>query len=108
MLHYNDLQTDLEGEMRRLAARLGIDVPDDRWPELVEAASFENMREHADVIAPDTTHAIWTDNQRFFNRGCSGQWRDILDDADLERYQARVASLASPEVVEWAHAGGRV
>ena len=86
MLHYNDLQTDLEGEMRRLAARLGITVPEDRWPALVEAATFENMRAHADEIAPDTTHAIWTDNKRFFNRGRSGQWRDILDDAALERY----------------------
>jgi aryl sulfotransferase len=107
MLHYNDLKTDLEGEMRRLAARLGIDVPEDRWPELVAAATFENMREHADVIAPDTTHAIWTDNKRFFNRGASGQWRDILDDAALDRYQKRVSALASPDVVEWAHSGTR-
>jgi aryl sulfotransferase len=107
MLHYNDLQTDLEGEMRRLATRLGITVPEDRWPELVEAATFENMRQHADVIAPDTTHAIWTDNKRFFNRGRSGQWHDILDDAALERYEKRVATLATPDVVRWAHTGGR-
>lgn len=106
MLHYNDMKTDLEGEMRRLATRLGITVPDDLWPALVEAATFENMRERADVIAPDTTHAIWTDNKRFFNRGSSGQWHDILDDAALERYQKRVATLATPDVVEWAHCGG--
>jgi len=108
MLHYNDMQTDLEGEMRRLATRLGIAVPEDRWPELVEAATFENMREHADVIAPDTTHAIWTDNKRFFNRGSSGQWHDILDAAALERYDERIATLATPDVVRWAHSGGRV
>jgi aryl sulfotransferase len=108
MLHYNDLQRDLEGEMRRLAARLCIEVPADRWPALVAAASFENMRENADVIAPDTSNGIWTDNRRFFNRGASGQWRDILDDAALERYQKRVATLASPDVVEWAHEGARV
>jgi aryl sulfotransferase len=108
MLHYNDLQNQLEGEMRRLATRLGIEVPADRWPALVEAASFENMRANADVIAPDTTHAIWTDNKRFFNRGCSGQWQDLLDAAALERYERRVATLASPDVVRWAHTGGRV
>jgi aryl sulfotransferase len=83
-------------------------VPEDRWPALVEAATFENMREHADVIAPDTTNAIWTDNKRFFNRGRSGQWHDLLDDAALERYEKRVATLATPDVVRWAHAGGRV
>jgi hypothetical protein len=29
--------------MRRLAARLGIVVAEDRWPGLVDAATFERM-----------------------------------------------------------------
>ncbi|MDQ1383853.1 MAG: aryl sulfotransferase [Actinomycetota bacterium] len=105
MVHYDDLQRDLEGEMCRLAARLGIDVREDLWPELVEAASFENMRAHADVIAPDTTHAIWNDNRSFFNRGCTGQWRDLLDESDLDRYHRRVAELGTPDLIAWAHQG---
>jgi aryl sulfotransferase len=105
MMHYDDLKRDLDGQMRRLAERLGIDVPEARWPDLVAAATFENMRDRADVVAPDTTHAIWTDNRRFFNRGCTGQWRDLLTDADLERYDRRVAELATPDLVAWAHNG---
>lgn len=105
LLHYDDLRRDLEGEMRRLAARLEIEVADETWPDLVEAASFESMRSHADSVAPDTTNAIWTDNHRFFNRGCSGQWRDILTEDDLRRYEQRVATLADADVVEWAHNG---
>ncbi|HZS86515.1 MAG TPA: sulfotransferase domain-containing protein [Chloroflexota bacterium] len=46
--HYGDLQADLEGEMRRLADRLGIAVAERVWPALVEAASFERMRARAD------------------------------------------------------------
>ena len=107
MLHYDDLQRDLEGEMRRLATRLDIDVPEDRWPELVEAATFENMRDRADSLAPDTSHAIWTSNQQFFHRGRTGRWRDLLDDADLRRYDRRVSELADPELVTWAENGGR-
>ncbi len=63
------------------------------------------MRDHADVIAPDTTHAIWTDNQRFFHRGTSGQWRDLLDAPDLERYERRLHELAEPDSSTWAHEG---
>src|SRR5258708_31367636 len=59
LFHYDDLKSDLEGEMRRLAGQLDISVPEDRWPELVDAATFERMRESADRIAPDTSHAIW-------------------------------------------------
>jgi hypothetical protein len=105
LLHYDDLQHDLEGQMRRLANLLGIEVAEDVWPELVHAATFEHMRDHADEVAPDTTNAIWTDNRRFFNRGTTGQWRDILDAADLERYERRIGELADPELVRWAEHG---
>ena len=103
LFHYDDLKTDLEGQMRRLAAQLGISVPEDRWPELVDAATFERMRAGADRIAPDTSHAIWQDNQQFFHRGISGQWRELLDDDGLRRYYARVAELADPELSAWLH-----
>jgi aryl sulfotransferase len=105
MLHYDDLQHDLDGQMRALADRLGIAVPEERWPDLVKAATFANMRANADTIAPDTTNRIWNDNQEFFHRGSSGQWRDILDAAALERYDARVAALAEPDLAAWAHSG---
>jgi aryl sulfotransferase len=105
LVHYDDLQRDLEGQMRGLAGLLGITVAEELWPELVEAAGFQHMRDHAEVVAPDTSNAIWTDTRRFFNRGTTGQWRDFLDDADLERYNRRVAELAGPELVRWAEQG---
>jgi aryl sulfotransferase len=103
LLHYDDLKTDLEGQMRRLAAQLGISVPEALWPELADAATFERMRAGADRIAPDTTHAIWQDNQQFFHRGVSGQWRELLDDDGVRRYYDRVAELAEPDLVRWLH-----
>ncbi len=106
LLHYDELTADLEGEMRRLATRLGIDVPSDRWPELVRAACFDEMRRRAAEVAPEVTNAaIWRDNQRFFNRGTSGQWRRLLDDTDVRRYRRRVGELAAPDLAAWAHHG---
>jgi aryl sulfotransferase len=103
MLHYDDLKADLGGQMRALAQRLGIDVPEALWPQLIEAATFENMRANADAVAPETSAALWHDNQRFFNKGISGQWRELLDDDDLRRYDARVAELVDPEFAAWIH-----
>src|SRR3954468_22784476 len=40
LVHYEDLRADLAGEMRRIADRLGITVPAERWDSLVEAATF--------------------------------------------------------------------
>jgi hypothetical protein len=103
LLHYDDLQADLDGEMRRLAVRLGIEVPEARWPALVEAARFEEMRRRADVVAPDTESHLWKSNAGFFHRGVSGQWRDVLDDDALARYEARLSELAPPDLAAWLH-----
>jgi len=106
VLHYAELQADLEGEMRALAARLGIDVPDSLWPTLAGAASFENMRANADRLAPNTDQGLFKDSARFFHSGQSGQWRSFLaDDAARRRYADRVGELATPEVSAWAHRG---
>ena len=102
-LHYDDLKADLEGQMRQLAARLGIDVDERLWPRLVRAATFESMRSRADTMVPGHSVEHWVDPAAFFSRGTSGQWRELLDDADLTRYAARVRSLASDDLVEWVH-----
>lgn len=105
MLHFDDLKTDLPRQMRTLADRLTIAVPDDRWPELVAAATFDEMRARATLIAPNANQGTWRDNERFFNRGTSGQWRDLLDGDDLERYRTRVRAIGPSDLVDWMHGG---
>ena len=105
LVHYADLRRDLEGEMRRLAHRLDIDVDEDRWPELVAAATFDSMRERADELAPDATQGILQSNRAFFRRGGSGQWHDLLDDEGRRRYAERVRQLAPQDLIDWVHRG---
>jgi len=50
-VHYADLKADREGEMRRIARFLDIDVPESTWPALVE--------------------------RDFFFKGTNGRWRDV-------------------------------
>ena len=106
MLHYDEMLTNLDGEMRSLAARLGIEVPDELWPELVVAARFDSMKERADTAAPEVEKNLWHDNSAFFKRGTSGQWREILSDDDLPRYTARVGEWASADLARWLHRDG--
>jgi aryl sulfotransferase len=107
MLHFADLKADLEGQMRSLAVQLGIDVPEERWEELVKAATFEEMKKHAVAAAPNATEPIWKDTVRFFNRGTNEQWRGLLDADDLRRYETIIKDLAEPELVEWLQRGSR-
>ena len=107
LFHYADMQADLDAHMRGLAERLGIDVPEDRWPVLVDAASFDQMRDRADELAPQVVEQFWNDPGHFFNRGASGQWRELFDDSDIARYDVRVRQLASDDFLAWLHGGVR-
>ncbi|HEX2383459.1 MAG TPA: sulfotransferase domain-containing protein [Acidimicrobiales bacterium] len=107
LYRYCDMQADLEGHMRGFAKRLGIDVPEDRWPALVDAASFDRMRDRADELAPQVIEQFWNDPGRFFNRGASGQWREFFNERDVARYEARVHQLASTDFLGWLHADGQ-
>jgi aryl sulfotransferase len=101
LVHYEDLSADLEGEMRRIAARLGITVPEASWPSLVKAATFERMRADPDRFL--TSGLILKDNAAFFRSGTSGEGRALLTSAEFTRYRARVAPLASPDLLAWLH-----
>ncbi len=100
LLHYDDLLADLAGEMRRLAARLDISLPEDVWPGLVEAATFDQMRHAADRLQP---LKVLKDNAAFFRSGTSGSGRDLLTTAELDRYHARARDLAGPGLMAWLH-----
>lgn len=104
-LHYSDLERDLAGEMKRLAGLLGIEVQKELWPSLVEAASFQSMKERAEVLAPDGDKGIWRDNARFFNKGASGQWRGILGDEELALYRQALDTRLEPALAEWLERG---
>jgi aryl sulfotransferase len=101
LVHYDDLSRDLDGQMRLLAGWLGIEVDEQRWPALVDAAGFVRMREQAARIAPGT--GVLKDPVAFFRRGRSGAGRELLNPAELARYQARAAELAPADLLAWLH-----
>jgi hypothetical protein len=61
------------------------------------------MRGSADTTVPGGGRDHWIEPTAYFTRATRGQWREILDDADLARYAARVRSLAPADLVDWLH-----
>lgn len=105
LIHYDDLSTDLGGQMRWLAATLRISVPADAWPGLVQAATFTSMKRNVSKLAP-AAHNILKDKAAFFRRGTSGAGREVLTGEELARYHARAAELAPAGLLEWLHTPG--
>jgi aryl sulfotransferase len=103
LVHYDDLVAGLEPQMRYLAWRLGIAVPEAAWPELVDAAGFEQMRGRAGRLVPPAGQGPFRDCAAVFRRGTPGA-REIFTAEEVARYQARVAGLAPPDLLSWLHA----
>jgi hypothetical protein len=102
LVHYADLSNHLDSEMRRVSGRLGIEVDEARWPLLVAAASFGEMRARADLLAPDAA-GVLKDRARFFRAGRSGGAAEVLAPADLARYEERARARVAPDLWSWLH-----
>jgi aryl sulfotransferase len=107
LVNYADLKADLDGEMRRVADFLGIETPAALWPDLVDAARFESMREHGPQLMP-AAGALWKDGTNtFINKGQVGRWREVLTEQDSADYEAAAARAMAPDLRDWV-ANGRL
>ncbi|MEP5938161.1 MAG: sulfotransferase domain-containing protein [Erythrobacter sp.] len=105
MVHFADLKEGLEGEMRRIAEFLEIEVEEDLWPQLVEAAGFDAMKKRAAQLLP-TADTIWQGGgNTFLHKGQNARWKGVYDQADLKKYDAKVADQFSPSLARWTEQG---
>ncbi|MEQ9152871.1 MAG: sulfotransferase domain-containing protein [Parvibaculum sp.] len=104
-MHFEAMKRDMEGEIRRLAAFLDIEIDEARWPEIVEHCSFDYMKKHADKSAP-LGGALWEGGaSTFINKGTNGRWRDVLSTEECARYEALARDKLGEECARWLMTG---
>ncbi len=104
-VHYNDLKADLDGQMRRIADYLGIAVDEEKWPVLVDAATFQGMKRDAEVLGPEMGMIFEGGADRFLHKGTNDRWRDVLTADDLALYDDVAQRTLTPELRRWLEAG---
>jgi aryl sulfotransferase len=103
-VHYNDLKADLSGEMRRVAAFIGAEVPEASWPETVDRCTFERMRE-GEVRLGAVDMVFKGGLKTFVFKGTNGRWRDVLTADELAAYRRRVAETLPLDAAAWMEHG---
>ena len=109
LLHYNDMLADLDTAVRGIAAFCEIDADDALVDRVVERTTFANMKKAAierENAGPDMPEVFRGGQGTFFNKGHNGRWRDVLNDADLELYEAAKKRVLEPECARWLEEGG--
>jgi aryl sulfotransferase len=104
-VHFNNLLSDLKGEIRRIADFLGITVSDAMLDGIAEMVTFEKTKQIADQLLPDAGQTWHGGATTFINKGTNGRWRDVLTDEDLELYAAAVARELTPDCARWLEGG---
>lgn len=99
-VHYDDLKADLEKEVRRIAAFLGIAIDENHLPGILERCSFNWMKTNADRIG-DFGQLFHGAGESFFFKGTNGRWRDVLTEQELELYARRSKELLPADLKAW-------
>lgn len=105
LFHYAAMSRDLPGEMQRIARALDITYPAALFAQLVEKATFKSMKANVTLTAPGVKGGLYKDPGAFFHSGQGRKWEGILDDAQIARYNARMAELLAPEDVRYLETG---
>jgi aryl sulfotransferase len=99
-VHYNDLKADLEKEVRRIAAFLGIPIDESRLAGILERCSFDWMKTNSDRIG-DLDDLFKGGGQSFFFKGTNGRWKDVLTPEELATYEQRSRESMPTELKAW-------
>jgi aryl sulfotransferase len=100
LLHYADLKADLEGQIRRLAAFLEIEVDETQMPAILEHCSLDHMRS---LARRNELHRRVFKNggDSFIYKGTNGRWRDVLTLEDIAFADAAAARHLSADCAHW-------
>ncbi|KAG2501006.1 hypothetical protein HYH03_000827 [Edaphochlamys debaryana] len=105
LVHFANLRSDLAGEGRRIAAFLGIQVPEERWPAVLEHCSMDWMRAHPEVSVPGAGKSYKDGPAGFIFQGTNGRWRDALSAEEVAEYEAAAVRELGPECAAWMATG---
>lgn len=108
LAHYNDLKADLDAEMRRIAAFIGVETPAALWPELVEAAGFAAMQRDGDALLGLAAQNWKEGGKTFMHKGTNARWHGLLTKTDLADYDTAARAGMTAALRAWTEGGTRI
>ncbi len=108
-VHFNDLKSDLAGEMRRIAEFLEEPIEDEKlFKKLVEQCTFDYMKKNADAVAP-LGGAFWEGGGKtFINKGTNKRWVGVLTEEQVAAYEKAAEKKLGKLCAGWLATGGKL
>jgi aryl sulfotransferase len=100
-VHYADLQADLTGEMRRIAEFIEAGIGGEEIDRIAGSATFDSMRRDAAQLVPEYAKNFGGSTLPFVNKGGSGRWRGLYDEADVSLFETKLRAAVPAVYAEW-------
>ncbi|WP_293680202.1 sulfotransferase domain-containing protein [uncultured Phenylobacterium sp.] len=105
LIHFANLKADMEGEIRKIADFLEIDVPAAKWPRIVEHCTFDWMKANGEKIVP-LGGAGWNGGaDTFLHKGTNGRWKDVISAAESARFEELMRERLGRDCAHWLATG---
>jgi len=104
LLHYNNLKADFLGEAKKVAEFLDIEIPPEKWVDIVKHCEIGYMRELASK-SQALDMMFEGGGGKFINKGTNGRWKDVLSEEDIAKCDTVAAKNLSPECATWLKTG---
>ena len=105
LVHYNDLKADLAGEIRRIGEFCGIETPEPRMAQIVDAAGFSSMKRDGAKMLGVINVAFKGGADTFLHKGTNERWKGVLTDEDLAQYRAVIDASVPSDLAAWLEHG---
>jgi aryl sulfotransferase len=104
-VHFANLKSNMEGEIRKIAAYLDIPIDEANWSTIVRHCSFNYMKANATLSVP-LGGMFWDGGaDTFIHKGKNGRWRDMLSDEESKRYEDMAIEKLGAECAHWLVTG---
>jgi aryl sulfotransferase len=101
VVHYADMKRNLSASVKGIADFLEIDISPERLEAVVQAVSFDTMKQSGDAYVPQGG-ASWKQGvDTFMHRGTNGRWRDVLTADEVALYAAACERTLTDDCRTW-------
>lgn len=104
LIHFNQLKTDLQGAIRRIAAFLEIAIDEASFPTIVEHCGIDYMR--AEACRLEMLDRLFVNGGAdFVHKGTNGRWKAQLSEEEIAMCDALAIERLGPECARWLSTG---
>jgi aryl sulfotransferase len=104
LVHFNNLKSDMPGEIRRVADFLDVEIDEAKWPAILEHCGFDYMRTAAKALTQLDAN-FKGGGESFFHKGTNGRWKDMLSAEEIAKCDDVAARKLTPDCAHWLKTG---